>query len=813
MNKTYSVVLVALMLGLSQIAAAQSTEFTYQGRLLFADVPANGNYDFEFALFDADSGGNQLGATFPLSEVNVNNGVFSVRIDFGDQFPGSSRFLEIRVKQSSSATYATLSPRQAISSAPYSIKSLNAANSQTAINALSLGGTRASQFVVTGDARLSDARDPRPGSASYIQNTTLEQPIANFNISGDGAAGGTLTGNSVNSLTRFTIGGVTVLDVSGGPTNTFVGIRAGEATQPATGVSTDGLRNSMFGNEAGKFNTTGTSNSFFGFNAGQSSTTGSSNSFFGQQAGLNNGAGHNNSYFGIFAGLGDFGISSSGGSANSFFGSGAGSRNGTGNNNSVFGAAANLSSTGLNFATAIGSFANASTSDTIVLGKVAGTYGGVSRPADSVLAPGSLNVGNGITVGDTATINGVAFFGRNMTVASSLAVGTDASINRGLVVGDTATINGVAFFGRNVTISSGLLTGGDLSVGRNLSVNGTLSTAGNLSSTANLGVGISTPAAKIDVSVNSGHVLIGHAGCNAGFVGIGFGTSLSGCTNYSLLGNGTDTIVNRPSGGAIHFREANSTELAIAPGGFVGIGTASPTAPLTVFSPNASRFDLLTSSSGNPSFGYSQSVRADGLWQLSTSGGISRIAVDSNGFVAIGGTPSAAARLFVNGDLRAFGSINVGTLFASGNQSVCLNGGYLASCSSSIRYKSDVRRFTQGLDLIRRLRPVSFIWKSDNSHDMGLVAEEVAKVEPLLVTHNKNGEVEGVKYDRVAVVLVNAVNEQQAEIESLRKLVAEQSALLKQQQQVTQTQQAEINSLKKLVCSGRRSAVQCRERR
>jgi len=108
---------------------------------------------------------------------------------------------------------------------------------------------------------------------------------------------------------------------------------------------------------------------------------------------------------------------------------------------------------------------------------------------------------------------------------------------------------------------------------------------------------------------------------------------------------------------------------------------------------------------------------------------------------------------------------------------------------------------------------VSFIWKSDNSHDMGLVAEEVAKVEPLLVTHNKNGEVEGVKYDRVAVVLVNAVNEQQAEIESLRKLVAEQSALLKQQQQVTQTQQAEINSLKKLVCSGRRSAVQCRERR
>jgi len=115
--------------------AAQSTEFTYQGRLLFGDVPANGSYDFEFALFDADSGGHQLGATFPLSAVNVNNGVFSVRVDFGDQFPGSSRFLEIHVKQSGSGSYAVLSPRQAISSAPYSIKSLNATNADSAANA------------------------------------------------------------------------------------------------------------------------------------------------------------------------------------------------------------------------------------------------------------------------------------------------------------------------------------------------------------------------------------------------------------------------------------------------------------------------------------------------------------------------------------------------------------------------------------------------------------------------------------------------------------------------------------------------------
>ena len=49
--------------------------------------------------------------------------------------------------------------------------------------------------------------------------------------------------------------------------------------------------------------------------------------------------------------------------------------------------------------------------------------------------------------------------------------------------------------------------------------------------------------------------------------------------------------------------------------------------------------------------------------------------------------------------------------------------------------------------------------------DLGLVAEEVAKVEPLLVTHNERGEIEGVKYDRIAVVLINAIKQQQEQME------------------------------------------------
>ena len=98
----------------------------------------------------------------------------------------------------------------------------------------------------------------------------------------------------------------------------------------------------------------------------------------------------------------------------------------------------------------------------------------------------------------------------------------------------------------------------------------------------NVGIGTSGPVAKLEIAVNSGHILLGNAGCFLGFNGIGFGSSLSGCSNYSMLGNGADTILNRPSSGSIFFRESNVDQMAIISSGKVGIGTNSPDALLTV---------------------------------------------------------------------------------------------------------------------------------------------------------------------------------------------------------------------------------------
>src|SRR5260370_19913832 len=94
---TRRVSLLVMLFTLGAVTAlAQISVFTYQGRLTDGGTPANGNYDLQFALFDAVSGGTQIGATQTSSNVSVSAGIFSVPLDFGaNAFPGANRFLEI----------------------------------------------------------------------------------------------------------------------------------------------------------------------------------------------------------------------------------------------------------------------------------------------------------------------------------------------------------------------------------------------------------------------------------------------------------------------------------------------------------------------------------------------------------------------------------------------------------------------------------------------------------------------------------------------------------------------------------------------
>ena len=125
LNYGRGVLLLAAMLLIPAVINAQTTTFTYQGRLTDGGTPANGNYDLQFALFDSVTGGSQFGSVQTISNVSVSNGGFTVQLDFGAAaFPGANRFLEISVRLAGSGSFTTLSPRQQITSTPYAIRSL-----------------------------------------------------------------------------------------------------------------------------------------------------------------------------------------------------------------------------------------------------------------------------------------------------------------------------------------------------------------------------------------------------------------------------------------------------------------------------------------------------------------------------------------------------------------------------------------------------------------------------------------------------------------------------------------------------------------
>ena len=127
--------------------------------------------------------------------------------------------------------------------------------------------------------------------------------------------------------------------------------------------------------------------------------------------------------------------------------------------------------------------------------------------------------------------------------------------------------------------------------------------------------------------------------------------------------------------------------------------------------------------------------------------------------------------------LRVNGRVRIDLLGAAGSTHLCRNASFqVASCSSSARYKEHIADLDLGLAAVELLRPVAYDWKETHEADVGFVAEEVAALDPRLVTRNERGEVEGVKYERLSALLAGAVQElakrervQAAELTELRR--------------------------------------------
>ncbi len=172
----------------SPLIVPMGTAFTYQGEIQDGGSAANGSYDFSFRLLDGSdpSTAGQVGSTVDLASVPVEDGIFTVQLDFGaSAFTGVARWLEISVGRAGDPL-TTLAPTQPLTPAPYALYGEDAdadpANETntginftgTTLQITDAGGTLSQNIgtfngnlVITTNGRLG-VREPAPTTDLFI---------------------------------------------------------------------------------------------------------------------------------------------------------------------------------------------------------------------------------------------------------------------------------------------------------------------------------------------------------------------------------------------------------------------------------------------------------------------------------------------------------------------------------------------------------------------------------------------------------------------------------------------------------------------
>src|SRR5437773_3420699 len=95
----FSILCIAAIALPSTAQTPLGTDFTYQGQLKASGLSAISAADFQFSLFNTQTGGVQVSPMLPKDNVGVLNGLFTTSLDFGvAAFNGEARWLEVAVR-------------------------------------------------------------------------------------------------------------------------------------------------------------------------------------------------------------------------------------------------------------------------------------------------------------------------------------------------------------------------------------------------------------------------------------------------------------------------------------------------------------------------------------------------------------------------------------------------------------------------------------------------------------------------------------------------------------------------------------------
>jgi len=585
---------------------------------------------------------------------------------------------------------------------------------------------------------------------------------------------------SINTDSAYRIGNYTVLATelfgnlylgqeagidNQGYYNTFTGYRAGYA-------NISGIENSFFGAESGVANLGGNYNSFFGRYSGFSNDTGSKNSFFGRSTGYSNTAGIDNSFFGFACG-----VYNTMGDNNSFFGSGAGYANTTGDDNSFYGKSAGSSNTTGFFNSFYGHNAgllNNTGYSNSFFGQTAG-YSNNTGFYNSFFGAGS---GYSNTYGENNSFYGEqsgyfntygddnSFFGKN---AGYFNTGYNNSFFGEKSGYNNTSGDGNAFFGK----SSGVTNNTGFYNSFFGASSGFLNTTGDNNSFFGEEAGFFNSTANDNSFFGKDAGYFNETGGSNSFFGKNAGYHSETGTLNTALGYNTNigiVLMNATALGANAKADCSNCMVLGSVTGYngatsgvnVGIGINNPNATLHVTRGTGGYGTAAFHGTSYISH-FNFDVSENTYIRAGKDNGFVIINDISGGKVGIGtGTPTEMLSVF-------------GNICATGTIGVC----------SDIRYKTNLSPLTNSLNNILNLQGLHYFWKKDgfeeksfsDKRQIGFSAQELEILYPEIVMTDDQG-FKSVDYSRLTPVLVEAIKEQQQQINDLQNQIAELKMLI-----------------------------------
>jgi hypothetical protein len=265
--------------------------------------------------------------------------------------------------------------------------------------------------------------------------------------------------------------------------------------------------------------------------------------------------------------------------------------------------------------------------------------------------------------------------------------------------------------------------------------------------------------------------------------GIGAGTLLAN-TSFQNTATGTGALLSNTTG----FNNSANGAFALLSNTIGSNNTATGQGALSNNTAGGSNTATGQGALSNNTFGNSNTAIGAFAFFNNTTG-------QSNtalGFLA-GGSVTTASNVICIGDQVAGADVSnttwIGNVYGTTTQSgttlpvIVSNDGQLGTISSSERFKKDIAIMEKASEAILALRPVTFHYKTDvkGTPQFGLIAEEVAKVNPALVLPDKDGKPYTVRYDAVNAMLLNEFLKEHQTMQELKKEIAALRGTVKEQ--------------------------------